>query len=500
MGNSGGNIVVCSCEDSMPLDAKAIRKGCQGVGLTTASALCRAEIDRFRSIAREETPLTIACTQETALFDEVAEEVGRQTPIVYANIRESAGWSHEAAQAGPKMAALIAAAAEPLPAVPMLTLDSAGVLLIYGCDERAVEAGNLLKQHLDITVLLKPPAAIAVSRGTEFPIAKGSIRDAKGTLGAFDLTVDDFAHSVPSSRARLTFGATRNGARSHCDVILDLSGLPALFSAADLRDGYVRADPDDPAAMLKAVLKARDLVGTFEKPRYITFDDDLCAHARSRIVGCSRCLDLCPTGAIAPAGNHVEINPHICAGCGQCAAVCPTGAAAYALPPVDALMRKLRTLLTTYRAAGGERAVVLLHDETHGRDLIDALARHRSGLPANVLPLGLNEVTQTGIETIAAAFAYGACALRLLLRARPRHDVVGLRRTLALAEPILVGLGFGTGCIATIETDDPDALALLHRIRSEENADISLSIEKMIQHRACVARFIQSLLNGSPDP
>ena len=34
----------------------------------------------------------------------------------------------------------------------------------------------------------------------------------------------------------------------------------------------------------------------------------------------------------------------------------------------------------------------------------------------------------------------------------------GLRKTIALAEPILAGLGFGGGRVATIETDDPDAL------------------------------------------
>ena len=169
------------------------------------------------------------------------------------------------------------------------------------------------------------------------------------------MTVDDFAQPAPSSRGALVFGAGRNGALSNCDIILDLSGDAPLFPAADLRDGYLRADPSDPAAVLKAVLKARDLVGTFEKPRYVAFDADLCAHSRSRIVGCTRCLDLCPAGAIAPAGDHVAIDAEICAGCGQCAAVCPTGAASYALPPADALMRKLRTLLMTYREAGGER-------------------------------------------------------------------------------------------------------------------------------------------------
>ena len=57
------------------------------------------------------------------------------------------------------MAALLAAAAEPMPMVPTVSLESEGVILIYGRDESAVEAGNLLKEHLDVTVLIKPPAS-----------------------------------------------------------------------------------------------------------------------------------------------------------------------------------------------------------------------------------------------------------------------------------------------------------------------------------------------------
>ena len=109
-------------------------------------------------------------------------------------------------------------------------------------------------------------------------------------------------------------GAPLGGATSQCDIILDVSGGVPLFAAADLREGYLRADPGDPAAILRAAMKARDLVGTFDKPRYINFKEELCAHSRSRIVGCRRCLDLCPAGAIAPAGDHVAIDPHICAG------------------------------------------------------------------------------------------------------------------------------------------------------------------------------------------
>ncbi len=348
-------ILICSCEDTMPLDAEAVRRGCRGSQVTTARQLCRTELERFRAAAAGGGPLIVACTQEAPLFSEVAEGHESGADIRYANIRETAGWSAEAAKASAKMAALIAAAAEAAPEISVVKFNSEGVTLVYGRDEQAIEAANLLKQHLDVTVLIKPPAALQPPAVTDFPVAKGEIRSAKGHLGAFELTVDKFGQASPSSRGVLAFGPTKDGATSRCDIVLDLSGGAPLFPAADLRDGYLRADPGSPAAVVKAVLRARDLVGSFEKPRYITFADDLCAHSRSQIVGCDRCLNLCPTGAIRPAGDHVAIDAQICAGCGQCASVCPTGAASYALPPADALMRRLRALLTAYRDAGGQR-------------------------------------------------------------------------------------------------------------------------------------------------
>jgi ferredoxin len=441
----------------MPLDADAVRRGC-GTDVTTARQLCGSELDRFRGLAATAAPLTVGCVQETALFRDVAAQSGRESPISYANLRETGGWSRDAADAGPKMAALLAAAAETIPEVPLIDIESAGVVLIYGRGEEAIEAGSLLKEHLDVTVMIEPPARIMPPHRTDFPIVKGKIQTATGHFGAFDLTIDDFAHRSVSSRSALSFGASRDGARSRCDIILDLSGRPALFAAADLRDGYLRADPRQRAAVLEAVLKARDLVGAFGRPRYIAFDPQLCVHSRSKITGCSRCLDLCPAGAIAPAGDHVTIDPQICAGCGQCAAVCPTGAASYAMPPADALMRKLRAMLMAYRGAGGQGGVLLIHDEPHGTPLIDALARFGDGLPAHVLPFAVNETTQVGLETIAAAFAYGASAMRFLLRDRPRHDVTGLERSITLANVILAGLGFGDLRVSTIQTDDPDAL------------------------------------------
>ena len=493
-------ILICSCEDTMPLDPERVRRGCRG-SVSTAHHLCRAEIDKFRVAAAQGTPLIVGCTQEAPLFSDVAGEQKEPPALTFVNVRETAGWAADGADAGPKMAALIAAAAEPVPDFTLVSLSSEGVTLIYGRDERAIEAARLLADHVDVTVLITKPKDIEPPSVTDFPVVKGTIRSAKGHLGAFELVVDDYAAPAPSSRGVLTFGMPRGGAVSRCDLIVDLSGGVPLFPAHDLRDGYLRADPEDAAGMLRAVLKARDLVGTFDKPRYIEFTQELCAHSRSRIVGCRRCLDLCPTGAITPAGNHVSIDPNVCAGCGQCAAVCPTGAASYALPPADVLLRKLRALLTTYAQAGGAKPIVLLHDEPHGSPLIEALARHGDGLPANVLPLAVNEVTQVGLEAVAAAFAYGASALRFLIRAKPRHDVAGLTKTIALSEPILAGLGFGNGRVATIETDDPFGLGdILRGIDAKEGAPRPATFQPIGAKRDVLRLALRELHHAAPTP
>ncbi len=495
------NILVCSCEDTMPLDEAGIGKGCKGDKLATFRHLCRTEVDKFRAEAGKGEPLTVACTQESPLFSEIAAEISPELDIKFANIRETGGWSKDAKKAAPKMAALLAAAAEPSPQYPLVGLNSEGIILIYGRDERAIEAARMLKDKLDVTVLLSKPGEIAPLRVNEFPVAKGTIKNAKGHLGAFELVVDDFATPRPSSRGKLEWTDARNGAKSACDLILDLSGGQPLFPAHDLRDGYLRADPNDPPALLRQVIKAQDLVGGFDKPKYIKFDEHLCAHSRSKIVGCHRCLDLCPTGAITPGDKHVTIDEYICAGCGACAAVCPTGAASYALPSADALLRRLRTLLFTYREAGGQNPVLLLHDEQHGYELIDALARHGDGLPANVLPVSVNEVTQVGIEAVTAAFAYGAVAFRFLLRAKPRHDVSGVAKTIALAETILTGLGFGAGRAATIETDDPDALGeTLRAIKAGAAVKEPASFQPVGAKRDVMRLSFRELQRVSPKP
>ena len=452
----------------MPLDGRAIARGCKGGEVRGAEQLCQAQLDRFLAALSEGGPVTVACTAQAPLFQQEAEQAGFTGPLSFVNIRETAGWSDEAKAAGPKMAALLAAAAVPMPGVPLVPLRSEGVTLILGRDAVALEAAGKLAGSLDVTVLLTGAETVQPLRAADFPVARGRARGATGWLGHFEVTVDGYAMPRPSSRAAYDWGPGKDGAASRCDVILDLSGGAPLFPAHEVRQGYLRADPADAAAVERAVAAARDLVGEFDKPRFVSFDAALCAHSRNRKTGCTRCLDLCPTGAIAPgkdaatgrALDHVAISAEICAGCGACAAVCPTGAASYALPTQDALLKRLRTLLLTYREAGGESPLVLVHD-THGEALIEALARHGDGLPARVLPLRVNEVSQLDLGTLLSAFAWGAAQVRLLMKGRRAHGTEGVFRNLDYVTHLLAGLDVpdhGSPRAAAIETDDPFAL------------------------------------------
>ena len=444
--------LICSCEGTMSLASETL-----GATGKPASQLCRAQLDNFRQALGEFAAITVACTQEAPLFAEVAEDAGFAGVLRFANIRETAGWSAEGAQAAPKMAALLAIAETAGSSFETVSLESRGVALVLGRDEIALDAARQLSGVLDLTVLLVPGADVAPPRQTTWPVLQGRIARATGHMGAFELTVDAYAAPAPSSRARLDFGPSRNGAVSRCDLVLDLTGAPALFHHT--RPGYLRADPRDPVAVAALVAEAGQMVGIFDKPKYIDFIPDLCAHSRNKKTGCTRCLDLCPTGAIVPAGDTVMIDPAICAGCGQCAAACPTGAASYALPVVGSLAARLRSGLSAWFAAGGRSApVILFHDEAHGAALIDAAARFGRGLPAHVMPVQITEPSQIGPETMAAALAWGAGGVRVMAKDRTAHPLEGLANTLDLMAAICAATGLPETACGLIQTDDPDTL------------------------------------------
>ena len=464
-------VIVCNCGGTMDIDGKKLAKACgSSTPCDISTSLCRDETDKLATAmqtAHESgTKFIIACTQERTVFDNIAEDNRCPSPETV-NIREMAGWSDHSANALPKMAALMKQAGDIKRPRRGLSLTSHGRCLIYadakkpnGGATAALELGSRLNGTLGVTVMIANTNEDLDTTTNVGLVTTGEIRSVSGHFTNFDLVIDKFAQAAPQSRGTFLFDKLQNGVETSCDLIIDLTGDTPLFTGWEKRDGYLRATADDSIAMAKIEREAMLLIGEFEKPIYVNFDDSICAHSRNKINGCSRCLAVCPAGAIKSAGDHVDVDPAICGGCGLCGAVCPSGAVQTAYPPSDQLLSEIARLLDYYTEAGGKNASLLLHDTNYGLELIEIIARYGRGLPAHVLPISMHSVGRAGHDLMIGAVALGYQQVFILLNPNKTLENEPLIAQRELAETMLTGVGIsGAGHIVLLDDADPDAIS-----------------------------------------
>ncbi|GGB42067.1 ferredoxin [Roseibium aquae] len=424
--------------------------------------LCRGEMDRYEAAVREGGRLLVACTQEAPLFTEVADDMDAPAELSFVNIRETAGWGAAGGSAGAKILALLAdaqARADQTP-TPVREVESDGLCLVYGKGQTALDAAFSLEDTLSVTLVLCDWEDVVLPAILPFPVYSGRLKRVGGSLGRFDVTLDGYAEMLPSSRQSPEFQLPRDGAKASCSLVVDLSGGEAAVTAPQKRDGYFRADPADRAAVERLMRAASQMVGTFEKPIYVNYNPDICAHTHAGKTGCSKCLDACPAGALTSLDGKIAVDTGICGGCGSCSATCPTGAITYQHPARNDLLERIQILLGAYRDAGGAQPVLLLHEANHGSNVINAMARFGDGLPANVLPLPVHAVTAIGHDGLMTAFMAGAARIVLLSPPEKRHELVPLETEIALTEALLSGMGhMGSNRITLLAATDPDDLA-----------------------------------------
>ena len=370
-----------------------------------------------------------------------------------------------------KRAALAAAAALPAPdPVPTVAYHSAGKTVIIGSAADVAPWAHALCARLELTVLLTdPPPTGGAEPARLYRLERGHEMRIEGWLGAFQVAWEGAASGGA--------GGAKSG---RFDLVLDLSAAPTLARHQN-PPGYFFPGPDM-AERAQAVTQLADMIGVFDKPKYFSYTERLCAHSRNRQPGCNACIEICSAEAIAGAGERIQVNPNLCAGCGACTTVCPSGALSYAYPSAAYTGERLRTLVATYREmsggeAGGSAPVLLFHSGEHGKEMIGALEDGTRGVPAHVIPVELQHTASVGLDVWLAALAYGAGAVLVLMtdEEAPQYRVA-IAAQMAVANTILNGLGYEGSLCHLLQPSDVESLdALLALAVSNPAASMAIA-------------------------
>ncbi len=280
-----------------------------------------------------------------------------------------------------------------------VVLESRGVVLVVGDDATVVPHATRLAASLKV-VMCAPGAQDALGLPRSVRSLGGRIVSITGRMGAFT------ARAATSRDDSADIGAFGPNPDRTFDLVLDLSRTPHLREAVPPL-GYF-APGGSAGAIAEALAILPTLVGRFAKPRYFEYAADLCTHGAQGFSGCSRCIDVCSTAAIASARDRVVVDPYLCQGCANCTLACPTGALSFKAVTRGDVLARCAQAINAARDEGVAQPVLV------AREARDAREENQPALPNAARTLDLPALASFGEEIWFAALAQGAAAVVLV--------------------------------------------------------------------------------------
>ena len=289
----------------------------------------------------------------------------------------------------------------------LVSFSSSGIVALIGPLPSALQVAEGLDEISSCVIIATDGGEAGQTEtrdinGRTAAIIFGRPTSISGYLGNFEITL---------SREEGDMGVAKSMglADDAIDVVLDLSREPLLTHDV-LPVGYF-APRGDNDALLIACESIPDLKGQFQKPRYVQYNADICAHGARGIKGCRRCLDVCPADALSSIGEKISVETHLCHGLGACTSSCPTGALSYSYPNRADSLNQLRRVITSFRERTTAAPDILFFGADE--DLTE-LSAAVNDLPDEVIPWKVEELGSVGPEIWLSCLAYGAKTVMML--------------------------------------------------------------------------------------
>ncbi|HMK64400.1 MAG TPA: 4Fe-4S binding protein, partial [Thermodesulfobacteriota bacterium] len=346
---------------------------------------------------------------------------------------------------------------------PLTVISEGRVLLVHTHLERSLELARELEgQGLTCTLVITSlsPAKTLLSELSERGNPDTFIADRvtiSGTFSRFWATLTTAGRQTP-----LANGLAEKS--PFFDLVLDLQSLHSYVGSYLPLGYYFTGDDTDEQA--RAMAELPEMRGRFLRPRFTSLLKERCFHGRLRKHDCSRCLAVCPFGAIQAIKGQVSIDPFLCQGCGACTLICPPEAIILHEPTRDESIRNLQEGIKTGLNHHSPPGTLVIRNSS-----LEKIFSHPL-LPSAPTPARENLEFESdpliGLDRILAALAFGA---REVLIPWVSQGSPHIRRILEfqveMARAVLRGLGWDMERVRLIHLKSDEVLSPERLLKSD---------------------------------